>query len=188
MRYIWLILWFTLTAITLHAQSVTNSFILSGAPASAPSTQALRPNSDIYTGGWNTTGTNYYDQINEVVANDATNVSTDSNGGDNELIVGLSAGSTPSVKTGHILHVRSMLTGGCGSELLVDIYCGATFVIEVDWDLTDTEPTDRTYTLNTDEANLITDYSALELHFIGVNLGCDEFYRVYQAWLEIPSP
>jgi len=126
--------------------------------------QFLRPASDTSAGAWlPSTGSTLYGTIDESSASDADYDYTES---ESTFEVALSTGTDPSLSTGHIVRYRA--AGNDVLDLIVTLKQGATPIAQ--W----TEPaasstfTDYSHTLSGGEADAITDYTALSLHFEAV--------------------
>ncbi|MGB3713795.1 MAG: C25 family cysteine peptidase [Candidatus Promineifilaceae bacterium] len=148
-----------------------------------------RPASDISTGGWTASaGTGLYEMINEVTASDDDYIEADSS--DTAVEVKLWSVHEPTSSLGHTLRFRAQSIGGGGEPEKLDVV-----LIEGAPVITKTFTINRgsfqtyNYTLSMDEADDISDYTKLQIHFIVDSMSTGENIRV--SWAEFfddPEP
>lgn len=150
-----------------------------------------RPDSDIQTTGWNcSSGSDLFELVNEVTASDTDYVYTNAMAG-NTLIVGLGDVTDPQMNTGHIIRFRAKSANAskgpesCECLLYENGTQRATTGAQ---GLTRDSFNTYTYTLTTTEADSISNYANLRLHFIpDPSSGTNDEIHVSWAELEIPS-
>lgn len=136
--------------------------------------QYSRPDSDISIGNWVDSGggtVNIYQNIDEVTYSDTDYIKSENNPSSSACEIGLNSVTDPEVGTGHVLNFR-ILGGGAqtaNGNLIVGLYQSSTLIAS--WTYTNigtgTTPTvtAKTETLNSTEADSITDYSNLRIKF-----------------------
>ncbi len=154
--------------------------------------QFLRPNNDQDRGGWTDKSggtTNLYASMDESSPNDTTdyikavNVTSLSR-------FDLSSVTDPLVSTGHICRIRFYGTGaGTPEKLTVHVKQGAAFIKQYVWQNVQSDGvwTTLSYTLSAAEADLITDYGGLSVHFQPTGVGASDEMRVTWFELEVPD-
>ena len=157
-------------------------------------TQAYaRPSSDVTDGNWvNSSGNNtdLFSYIDEAVASDSDYIQVqDSDGSAETCEVGLGAVDDPGVATGHKVTFRASENSGMNVVTLVVLLRQGTTTIKTMTENTFGSAETFEHTLSSGEANSISDYSALRLHFTATDgMGTTAVTRVYQAFLECPAP
>jgi len=152
-----------------------------------------RPNSTIADGGWIVVGapTHYEAVDDEIKDDDASYVECVE--GNTMLKLGLSPIEEPQTKDLHEVRIWAMAIGsGKGESLDGWMYQGETLIAQLysnksisripDYGIAIRAP------LGQDEAGLITDYSALELHFRYNTLGAGEKIRITMMEFQVPFP
>jgi len=123
--------------------------------------QFLRPASDVSAGAWlPSTGGSLFGTIDESSASDADYDYTES---ESAFEVALSTGTDPSLSTGHIVRYRA--AGDGALDLVVTLKQGTTQIAQWTETAASASFTDYSHTLSGGEADAITDYTALRLHF-----------------------
>lgn len=152
--------------------------------------QFARPDSDVQTTSWNcSTGTEFFELINEVTASDGDYVYTDPMG-TSTLIVGLSDVTDPESGSGHTIRFRAKSAnaskGPESCECL--LYEGGTQRATTGAQAL-TRDTYNTcqYTLSAAEADSIGNYNNLRLEFVPVP-GSGANDEVYVSWAELEVP
>lgn len=157
--------------------------------------QFLRPAEDIQNTDWATSPTPdqaAYLQINETTPNLTTQAYIFGSTA-NPLEVRLSSATDPNVSTGHIVRVTaaSDINAGAAAErhtvLLIQESTTIATVINNATLQRSTNPSTTTYTLTEAEANSISNYGDLRLHFQATTLGASELYIVMWAEMEVPD-
>lgn len=124
----------------------------------AAGVQLLRPSSDITAGAWTpSSGATLFATINEVVANDAT---YDLTSQASTFEVGITAGTSPGVTTGHVVRYRIV------GAVTVSLRQGTTTIAS--WSQSPAAMTTYVQTLTSLQAAAITNYAALSLQFQAV--------------------
>jgi hypothetical protein len=152
--------------------------------------QFLRPSSDVTTTNWtrNSGSSAFWTYINEVTADAGDYVQTQTQSA--SLEVGLSTVDVPVNRDDHIVRLQAWVLGSNPAERhTVLLLQGATTIATVANNavITRNTPTTLSYTLTTNQANSITDYSNLRLRFTAGTLGSGETYRVSWAEMEVPD-
>lgn len=152
--------------------------------------QYARPDSTIAAGGWSYSTLSLHEDTDEETPNGDTDYA-EASSDDTTMELGLSSVSDPGSSTGHVLRftAEALNYGGGPEKLDVDLYdtggliCHA-FVNEA---INRGSYTEHEYTLAGDEADSISDYSTLEVHFIVDSLSGSEVIRVTQIEFEVPA-
>ena len=152
-----------------------------------------RPNSTIADGGWAVIGapTHHEAVDDEVKDNDATYVECAV--GNTMLKLGLAPIEPPRTKNLHEVRIWAIAIGSAKGESLDGwMYQGETLIAQLyskksigripDYGISIRAP------LGTDEAELITDYSALELHFNYNTMAEGEHIRITMMEFQVPFP
>ena len=117
--------------------------------------QLLRPSSDISAGSWTpSSGVNLFATLNESVASDAT---YDLTSQASTFEVGMTAGTSPGVTTGHVVRYRIL------GAVTVSLRQGTTTIAS--WSQAPSVMTSFAQTLTGVQAAAITNYAALSLQF-----------------------
>lgn len=154
--------------------------------------QFARPSSDVSTGSWTTTP--LWSKVDEVTASDSDFISSDNNTSGDTCQLGLSSVTDPGLSTGHVVRYRYRKSGSGGHtiDVVVELRQGATLIASQSHSNIGNTFTAGSFTLSTSEANAITDYSALQLHFIrngdtGGSPGNRRSLEISWAELEVPD-
>ena len=152
--------------------------------------QYARPDSDVQTTNWNPfpEGT-LYNCIDEVTSSDSDYVFTDAMA-TNTLIVGLSDVTDPNSAINHTIRFRAKSANASkGPESCECVLYESSKLIATTGAQTLTRDAYHTYqyTLSEAEANLISDYTALRLHFIP-NPGSGSNDEIHISWAEFEVP
>ena len=128
-----------------------------------------RPVSDRSAGGWTaSTGTDLYEMINEVTADDSDYIEAGS--GDTTAEVRLSPIYNPTSPYGHTLRFRAQSFGGGSSpeKLDVDLVEGTTVIANafINQAINRGSFQSYSYTLSPEEAGSIDDYGQLQIRFV----------------------
>jgi hypothetical protein len=120
-----------------------------------------RPDADVTDGAWTpSSGGDLYAMLDEVTYDDGDYIYTMT---PSECAVSLSALGDPGVSTNHTVRYRA--AGDGATDLIVTLKQGSTTIAT--WTESNASSTATTYehTLTTGEADSITDYTDLKLHF-----------------------
>lgn len=137
--------------------------------------QFARPDSDVTAGAWVPIGgpATLFDTMNEIVANDADFAESDSNPTFSAMEVGLSSIDDPALSTGHVLRYRYQKDSAAGAQidLVVDLVQGVTIIAT--FTHLDIQPgfITQAQALTGPQADAITDYTDLRIHFTADNPG-----------------
>lgn len=153
--------------------------------------QIARPNSTINNGGWSVIGASTHHEAvdDEVRDDDSSYVKCVE--GTTVMKLGLSALQEPTVKLDHIVTIWAKAIGsGKGESLDGWLYQGVT-LIGKPYSKKSIGRIDYSYGirgyLSVNEIALITDYSALEVHFAYKVIGAGEEIRITLIELEVPD-
>ena len=117
-----------------------------------------RPDHDVVVGGWTPSqGSALYAMLDEVAPDDAGYISATTAG--NPCRIDSAAVPDPGSSVGHVIKYRAWATAGKGLRVRL-ISAGQVITTILNTNLP-TSPTEFTYTLSTEEADAITDYSDL---------------------------
>lgn len=135
--------------------------------------QTARPDSDVAAGSWVTSP--LWSKVDDAVsAPDGTFINSEdaSSGNTTTVQLGLSNVTDPASSTGHVLRYRYRKSDADRDmACTVQLYQGATLIAQDAVGGIATAFTDRSYTLTAGEADAITDYSDLRVHFYGTASG-----------------
>lgn len=138
--------------------------------------QFARPDADVTVTNWQEddgTTDALWGRIDEASASDTDYVKSPTPPGTNEYEAGLSDVTDPIASTGHIMRWRRRkqpATGSAQINLTVRLMQTTTQIVSrSDTDLPGSF-TDTSYTLSAGEADSITDYNALRLEFVAVQV------------------
>lgn len=159
-------------------------------------TQYARPISDTLTGNWDpypSTPTTLFDKVDEVTSDDDSTYIV----GDNAATVcALKLGpiNTPSLDTGHIVHLLIRSDGSGGPEkidirLVEDLGGGGELEIAA-WNNQSNRSgsyADKALTVAEAEAATITDYENLHVEITADSIGSGEWMRITQVYMEAPD-
>jgi len=152
--------------------------------------QYARPSSDIQTTNWNNSGVGaYYQDIDEVTPSDSDYVYTNAMA-ETALIVGLNAVNDPGSSTNHIIRFRAKSAKASKGPESCEcvLYQGTTQIATTGVQtLTRDAYNSFQYELSPAEADAITDYSALRLHFIP-SPGSGKDDEIHVSWAEFQVP
>ena len=146
-----------------------------------PTYQYARPDGDVNS-TWSTTGSNRWDEINDVTPSDSDYIYTSVMS--TAQTCTLSDVSDPEMSSGHKIVVRAKCSGASSAYVEVKLTEGAhtiaTFSPEIDESWNTYE-----YDLTGDEADDIDDYSVIRFDFTAYGSGVTVY--VSQAYLQVPG-
>ncbi len=148
--------------------------------------QFARPNADRTDGDWENEsgdGTNLYDSINEITADDDTTYIRCDNSAANPCTVELETVTDPASSANHTIRYRYRKDAPQSLNLTIRLKQGATTIAsKYESTMLQGSYTDGSFTLSTAEADAITDYSDLHIQFESNNRG------VRVTWAEFECP
>lgn len=155
--------------------------------------QLARPTSDITVGGWTDEGTqdddgNLYTSLDEETEDGDTSYIV-SNTANDDFYVGLGSVTDPNKSTGHVLHFWFRTDGsGTPERVSLQLRQNETVICSVtNQSNRSASYLDVNYTLSSEEADSITDYTALVIRGTNVNASGSEWVRVTMCCLEVPD-
>lgn len=149
------------------------NYVLSGQAATLLHLAHARPISDVAIGGWKTYlggTTNLYQMIDEQIPDDADYIKSSNieSGQDDTTKFGLASRTDPQTPDNHTVSARlrkTPVSGSLTTNCVVSLYQGVTLIAEWTESNVGTDWVTVEHTLTAGQANSITDYSALRLHF-----------------------
>lgn len=157
--------------------------------SSAWAAQYARPDVDVQTTGWQTAPC--YEDIDEEIADDGATMCFISYDAENTLIVGLGDVTDPVSAINHTIRFRAQSIGGSkGKEVMqCFLYENGTLRASSANETLDRDTwTTFTYTLSEAEANSISNYNNLRLHFTPAHGSGSEGDVIGLDWAEFEVP
>lgn len=137
--------------------------------------QIARPSADIVAGGWSSTAASMYEAIDEITAYDSDYITSSLN----TVKIKLSTVVTPATRKGHVLKIKMLLSATVALDIA--LYCGSTKIYGMQ--IADPNNKARTYEMFIPEynANLITDYTNLQIWLNGQEAGAIVYWSEFQC-------